>query len=52
MKKIMPAILTGSVLGAIAYMVAITNMEPKDREKMVKDNRRAMSNMKDSIRIS
>ena len=49
MKKIMPAILTGTVMGATAYMIAITNMKPKAREKMVKDNRKAMANMKYSI---
>ena len=52
MKKIMPAMITGTLLGATAYMIAISNMNPKDREKMVKTNRRAMSNMKDTIRIS
>lgn len=50
MKKIMPAMITGSLLGATAYMVAISNMHPKDRERMVKKNRRAMTNMKDTIK--
>ena len=50
MKKIMPAMITGTMLGATAYMMAISNMKPRDRNKMVKKNRRAMTNMKDTIK--
>ena len=51
MNKLMSAIITGSVIGATASMIAVTNMHPKDRKRMIKRNRRAMSNMMDNLGV-
>lgn len=51
MKKLTSAMITGSILGATASMVVVTKMHPKDRKRMIKRNRRAMSSIMENMGI-
>ena len=48
-KKLGSAMLTGSLLGVTASMVAVSKMNPKQRKQMVKISRKAMANMMENI---
>ncbi|WP_187287423.1 hypothetical protein [Gottschalkia acidurici] len=43
--------ISGIVIGATASMVAMTSMSPRQRRRMMKASRRAMSNMIGNIGI-
>ena len=43
--------ISGMVIGATASMVAMTRMSPRQRRRMMKASRRAVSNMIGSIGI-
>lgn len=49
MRKIIPAMITGTIIGATASMMLVTDMDSKQRRKMIKNNRRAMENIKENI---
>ena len=48
-KKIGSAMLTGSLLGVTASMMALSKMNPRQRKRVVKMSRRAMSNMMENM---
>lgn len=43
--KFISGILTGSIIGATASMVAMTNMSTRQRRRIVKVGKKAMNNM-------
>lgn len=50
-KKMGSAMMTGSLLGVTASMLAVSRMNPKQRRRMVKMSRRVMSNMMENMGI-
>lgn len=48
-KKMRSAMLTGSLIGATASMMAVSKMNPRHRKTMIKMSRRAMSSFMENI---
>lgn len=50
-RRFISGILTGSMIGATASMVAMKTMTPRQRKKMMKASRKVMSNVLSNMRI-